>query len=166
MFYYAAESLRTYSTPSRSCAQPSPTLGFRFPREGRECEEAGVIAICKPLFVLNSAIHLGHFVGTIFEVRLRAVPSEPPAVFAVVGALSAMPTFVIHYPIYIVGLKFRLSLVWMAQFGKRYGFSSNQIRNILEWRCWRCFLLMVGLYVGEVDGHFSGVVRKSCSIQW
>ena len=56
----------------------------------------------------------------------------------------------VYYLVRKVGLEFRLSLVWMGQF-----------RKFLKLRCWRCFPSKVGLYVGQVDGHLSCVVRKS-----
>ena len=33
------------------------------------------------------------------------------------GAWSARPTFMTYYPVYEVGLNFRLSLIWVVQFG-------------------------------------------------
>ena len=57
-----------------------------------------------------------YLVGAVFEVRFRAVTSQQP-VFVILGAFPVRPTFVTYYPVYEIGLNFRLSLVWMVQIG-------------------------------------------------
>ena len=69
-------------------------------------------SVCGDQFVT-----LGYFVCTVLEVGFRAVSSTSQAVLVVAGAVSAGPTFMICYPVYEVGLYFRLTLVWMVQFG-------------------------------------------------
>ena len=60
---------------------------------------------------------LGHFVCTVLEVGFRSVPSKPLAAIVVVGDFSAGPMFMTYYPVYEVGLKSKLSLIWIVQFG-------------------------------------------------
>ena len=82
--------------------------------------EGGLVAICKPFSVPYGdlkLVRLGHFVCTVLEVRFRAIPSESQAVLIFVGASSAGPSFMIYYPVYEVGLNFRMILAFMVQLG-------------------------------------------------
>ena len=59
-----------------TCAHSSPTLRFRFRREGGESEGGGVIASCRPFWVRYAAInswHWGISSSAILEVRLVQV---------------------------------------------------------------------------------------------
>ena len=69
-------------------------------------------SVCGDQFVA-----LGYFVCTVLEVGFRAVPSKSQALLLVVVAFSAGPKFMMYFPVYEVALNFRLSLVWMVQFG-------------------------------------------------
>ena len=94
---------------------------------------------------------VGYFVSAILEVRLQAIPSQPQTVLVSVVAFSARATSMVFYPVYDVGLNFRLSVVGMVRCGEGYWFPSKQCRKFLELRWRRCFSSKVGPNVGKVD---------------
>ena len=65
----------------------------------------------------NYFVTSGYFVGAVLAVGFRAVSSQSQPVFVIVGLFFTRSTFVTYYPVYEIGLNFRLSLVWMVHFG-------------------------------------------------
>ena len=162
LFYHAAEHLRTYLALSRLCAQPSPALRFRFPREGRGGEEVFfrdlqtfLGSVCGDRFVTQ-----GYCVRAVLEVEFKAVLSESQGSTCTCGACLSGP----HNCVSSLSTKScstcRSSLVWMVQFGQGHliGFPKTFPR-VSRVRVSAVYPVDGGLYVGEVYGHFSGVGR-------
>ena len=87
-FVCAAEQAENLLSAVSVCARPSPALRFRFPREGRGCEEFGYYRYMQTFLVSvcgHNLVTLGSFVCAMLQVGLRAVPSKPQAVLVVVG---------------------------------------------------------------------------------
>ena len=112
---------------------------------------------------------LEHGVRAVLEVGVKAVLSEfyrrwlQPWVFSFLTS-DMRPTFMTFFSVYGAGLNVCFESRRNDPIRGRLFDSLRRFHDSLDWRCWRCFPLVRGRCVSEVDWHLSGVICLSDSV--